>query len=140
MNTPSTAGECGGSSGIDVQENNVDVVNPATILDFTGTGVSVTDGGGGKAIINIPGGALGTEQAFQYTVVGTEPDLENLVIALPSARANATYLVFPSQATFTNLLAMAVTNASRTTTQFVLSLSADATAGDVFSFLVVDHT
>lgn len=74
--------------------------------------------------------------AFQYTVTGAEPDLANLVIALPSAEPSASYAVHPAQEQFTNLLAMGVLTASKTTTQFVLSLAANATAGDVFSFLV----
>lgn len=52
----------GGSSGggnISVEEDSTGVVATASILNFTGGGVSVTDGGGGEAVINIPSGALG---------------------------------------------------------------------------------
>lgn len=86
------------------------------------------------------GSGTGASYVFSYTVVGNEGDLEHLVIALPSSHANATYRVFPSQSTHTNLLGMAVNDSSRSTTQFVLTLSAVATAGDVFSFAVFDHT
>lgn len=43
----------GGS--VDVEENNVSVTSPASVLNFTGS-VSVTDAGSGQADINIPGG------------------------------------------------------------------------------------
>lgn len=73
---------------------------------------------------------------FTYTVTGGEPDLAALVIALPAAQPNANYSVFPAQSTFTNLLAMGVQAASKTVAQFVLTLSGNATAGDVFAFLI----
>lgn len=56
MQTPSEAGNCG---SIDVQESGVDVVNPATILNFTGAGVTVTNAGNGEATITIAGGGGG---------------------------------------------------------------------------------
>jgi hypothetical protein len=77
-------------------------------------------------------------QVFGYVVTGLEPDLSELVVPLPAVRANATYRVFPSQGQCTNLLGMAA--AGKTVAQFVLSLSAPSTAGDVFNFLVVDNT
>ena len=46
----------GGGSALDVQEDGIDIVNPATTLNFTGGGVTVTDAGGGTADIAIPGG------------------------------------------------------------------------------------
>lgn len=46
----------GGGGSITVEEEGVPVVAPATILDFEGAGVSVTDAGGGRATITIPGG------------------------------------------------------------------------------------
>ena len=58
MQTPSDAGECGGGE-VDVQKNGVDVVNPATTLNFTGSGVTVTNEGNGVAEINISGGGGG---------------------------------------------------------------------------------
>lgn len=91
----------------------------------------VQGGGGG-------GGGSSTAQRFQYTVVGSEPDLSELVIALPAGRADALYLVFVTMATVTDQLGLSVANASRTPTQFVLSLSSPAQAGDIFSFLVDD--
>lgn len=43
----------GGISGIDVKDENSTVVSTATILDFQGEGVVVTDEGGGEALITI---------------------------------------------------------------------------------------
>lgn len=88
-----------------------------------------------------PGGGVGGEApAFQYTVVGNEPNLAKLVIPLPEARDNASYVVTVSQQTFAYLLSPAVPASGKTTTQFVLWLSSNATAGDVFSFSVADPT
>jgi hypothetical protein len=83
---------------------------------------------------------IGSPQRFQYTVTGVEPDLTALVIALPAARATATYEVYISQEQATNILGPAVLTASKTTAQFVLQLTGAATAGDIFNFLVVDRT
>lgn len=82
-----------------------------------------------------PSGA-GLDVSFRYVVTGLEADLSNLAISLPSARASTSYAVQVTQEQFTSLLNMGVLTASKTTTQFVLSLGADATAGDVFSFIV----
>jgi hypothetical protein len=101
-------------------------------LPIVNVGAS-SDGGGG-------GGGGGNAQRFAYEVVGDEPDLANLVIALPSARANALYQVWVQQGDVTSQLQTNVELASRTTAQFVLSLGADATAGDVFWFYVDDPT
>lgn len=111
--------------------------NPHPALDFVGAGVSVADAGGGVGTITIPGES-GHPQSFSYTVTGIEADLSELVIALPVARATALYRVTPAQGTCTFGLNMSVANASRTVNQFVLSLSGNATAGDVFWFDVAD--
>lgn len=96
-------------------------------------GATSTGGGGG-------GGDSGDPQRFTYTVTGAEPDLSELVIALPAARASANYQVQVAQGTAAFGLNPNVANSSRTTTQFVLTLSNDATTGDVFWFTVVDPT
>lgn len=50
----------GGDGGdLDVQQDDVSVVDPASILNFEGAGVTVTDDGGGKATVTIPGGSGG---------------------------------------------------------------------------------
>lgn len=87
-----------------------------------------------------PSSSDGNAQRFQYTVDGTEPDLTELTIPLPVGRANANYLVFPAQEEATNIVGMSVDTASKTTTEFVLSLTGEASIGDVFSFNVVDPT
>jgi len=94
--------------------------------------VAATSGGGG--------GGSGNPQRFQYVVTGLEPDLTNLVIALPVVRPNASYLVQVSQADCANTLGMAIFNGTRTIAQFTLSLAAAATAGDTFTFYVDDPT
>lgn len=44
------------AGGLDVQEEGSSVVNPATALNFIGSSVTVTDGGGGVAEITVTGG------------------------------------------------------------------------------------
>jgi hypothetical protein len=106
------------------------LVNPTTGVVWRCTG------GTGWTLLN----AVDTEQRFSYTVTGAEPDKANIVVALPAARANALYKVQCTQGTFAALLGQAVPVASRTNAQFVLSLSAMATAGDTFDFIVSDPT
>ncbi len=84
------------------------------------------------------GGDGGTR--FTYTVVGDESDLFALVIALPSTRADALYVVTPAWTKWTALSQIGVDADSRTTTQFVLTVAGGATAGDIFSFTVADPT
>lgn len=52
-----TADSAGGS--IEIQEDSVPVVASASLLNFTGSGVTVTDDGGGAVTIDIPGGGGG---------------------------------------------------------------------------------
>jgi len=158
--TVQIAGAFGGSVNIDVSEDGGSTwataltfisggptiqsqVVAAELMRVTRVGVPVVSPGLPTVIVGAVsggggGGGGGSEQAFQYTVLGTEPDLTELTIVLPSARGNANYLVFPSQADCAFLLGMNVVGASRTLTQFVLSLAAPATAGDVFSFFITD--
>lgn len=56
---PAFAVTTGTGGALDVQEDDVSVVDPAIILNFEGAGVNVTDDGGGKATIAIPGGSGG---------------------------------------------------------------------------------
>lgn len=99
-------------------------------LAYVFTGPTATD----WQLVGSGGGGGGT--VFQYVVTGLEVDPTNLVIALPAAQPSANYGVVPSQEQFTALLAMGVLTASKTVAQFVLSLSAPSTAGDIFTFLV----
>jgi hypothetical protein len=129
-----------GTTGVDVENQGVPLANnPYTTLNFTGAGVVASDAGGGVADITIGGGA-GLTQNFQYVVTGLEPDLGELVIALPAARPDALYLVFIAQEEATSQVTTNVATASKAVGQFVLTLSAEATAGDIFSFSVIDPT
>lgn len=101
----------------------------------------------GLPVVNVAACTIGaapptpsTEQVFSYTVTGLEPDPANLVIPLPAARADALYQVQCTQSTGTDFLGPQVPAASRTTAQFVLSLTSDASVGDVFWFTVQDPT
>lgn len=49
----------GGGGSIDVEDEGVVETAAATVLNFTGAGVTVTDAGGGVADIDIPGGGGG---------------------------------------------------------------------------------
>ncbi len=117
---------------------------PHTTIDFVGVGVSVANGGDGTATVTISAGGGGggdfDGQVFAYSVVGDEPDLSALVITLPVEEASTAYLVFPAMATVANHVTMSVATSSKTVALFVLSLSAPATAGDVFSFLISQPT
>lgn len=79
----------------------------------------------------------GTPRAFTYTVTGAEPDLANITVPLPATRSSANYLVWGSMQSGTNFLG-APQYRTKTTTNFVLALQGNATAGDVFAFYVVD--
>lgn len=56
-----SSGGGGGGGDIEVQENNVSVVAVATALDFDGAHFNVTDGGSGRAVVELanPGGGGG---------------------------------------------------------------------------------
>lgn len=84
----------------------------------------------------IDDGGSGGVTSFRYEVVGDELDLSELIIMLPSARADTEYTVTPAQETATYVLGMHVADASKATDHFTLSLTANATAGDVFVFIV----
>jgi hypothetical protein len=75
-------------------------------------------------------------QSFQYTVTGVEPDLSELIILLPVALANTSYNVVVTTQGAAQIMAYDVANVSKTTTQFVLSSTANFQAGDVIGFLV----
>ena len=84
-------------------------------------------GGGG-------GGGGGTVETFRYTVTGLEPDLTNIVVPIAPAQPDAAYQVTVTQGVRTNLLGTSIL--SQAAASFVLSLSAPATVGDVFSFIL----
>ncbi len=92
-----------------------------------------SSGGGGGG-----GGKPGEGTVFSYTVSGAEPDLSELVIPLPAVRGSTAYVVFPSQGDAALQVGMSVSAVSKTVNDFVLSLSINATAGDVFNFYVAD--
>lgn len=54
------------AGGLDVQEEGSSVVNPATALNFIGSSVTVTDGGGGVADITITGGGGGSSNGGYF--------------------------------------------------------------------------
>lgn len=77
-------------------------------------------------------------QVFQYTVTGAEPDLSELTIPIPTATADTAYgVVFTTQGA-THTLAGDVN--TKTTTTFRLSLTGDASAGDVLTFYLSSLT
>jgi len=82
-----------------VDDEGVNVVGEATRLDFQGEGVTVTDGGFGRAIITIPGGGSGggSGGGASWVFVGqyaSSPGVELSVVdytVLPAA--NTSYLI-----------------------------------------------
>lgn len=94
----------GGIANVPVQDNGSPIVN-ATAFNFTGAGMSVSDGGGGLAVVNIPGGGGGLSLADAHQLFGdfsrTEvTDIQNPInmgingtIALTVPGTPATYTV-----------------------------------------------
>ena len=81
-------------------------------------------------------GTDGNPQRFLYTVTGSEGDLTELTITLPADRGGTNYEAFPAMVSTAYAYTMMIK--SKTSTTFVLSLSAAASMNDVFDFLVVD--
>lgn len=77
-------------------------------------------------------------QAFTYTVLGTEPNLSEITITLPIARADANYVVMVNAQNVLNVFAPDVT--TKTNTNFLFIATGDLNAGDVIAFLVVPLT
>lgn len=63
----------GGSSGVIVDLNGTPIVSPATTLNLTGAGVTVTDAGGGVAHIDIPGATAGVAVEDEGTPLAGNP-------------------------------------------------------------------
>jgi hypothetical protein len=78
----------------------------------------------------------GGPELFSYTVTGLEPDLAAIPIVFGSARGDASYLVIATMQAGTDFLVPMIT--TKTDAGFVLALSANATAGDVWAFYVAD--
>lgn len=126
--------------GVEAQDEGVTIVAEATILDFVGPGVTVTDGGGGKATITIPGIAADTKQVFRYTVTGAEAN--PFPVALPAVRASANYNVQytnggPQANAFVDYRPLVVSFANNA---FNVECSIAPQAGDVLMFTVEDLT
>jgi hypothetical protein len=92
----------------------------------------------GSGIVSDPliatGGGPGTTnvQPFDYTVIGTEPDLANLTIPISPSQPDGDYFVTVSQGPCAFAYGMQIT--AKAGASLVLSLSYPATAGDVFDF------
>lgn len=130
-----------GVNTITVQDEGVEVGDVHT-LNFVGANVEVVSFVEGVAIVTITGGGGGGGgedpgvggQVFAYTVTGSEPDLSEITVTLPEAEESTGYLALCTQQTATNHLGMSISSKGLTT--FVLSLSGNATAGDIFAFHV----
>lgn len=139
MRTPATIADCGSGGGgggsIDVQQDGVDVVNPATTLNFTGD-VVVTDAGGGVADIAIGGNRV----SFIYTADGSEGD--SWIIGFPGAieRADLNYNVQITMGNYTDLLQFAAPTSGFQTGGIQIDTSAAVSAGDQFMIDVVNRT
>jgi len=107
----------------------------ADLVPVAADGVTIGGNGLTGTPLHVLAGAVVTP--FNYTVLGTEPDLANLVIPLPATQPDTGYFVQPWQAEHARFLAMATPDSGKTTTHFVLNLSANATTNDVFNFTVM---
>jgi hypothetical protein len=67
------AGGGGSSGGVIVEDEGTPILSPATALNFVGPGVTATDGGGGTAIITVPGGIAGLTFEDEGTPIAGNP-------------------------------------------------------------------
>lgn len=70
-NTDWRTGGGGGGGSVAVNDEGVQITGTASLLDFVGAGVTVTDNGGGSVTITIPGGGGGEVIADSYTTFDT---------------------------------------------------------------------
>jgi len=85
------------------------------------------------------GGGMSAD-VFSYTVTGVEPDQSDLTITLPAARGDTDYVVLFSQGNAAGILGGRFPEAGRTTTDFRLLLTSDASAGDTLDFFVTQRS
>lgn len=81
-------------------------------------------------------GVTNPVRTFKYTVLGTEPDLSELVIIMPIPMAGA-YNVFASCQGCTNIVAFDIPESSHTNTQFLAISTGNLIAGDVIAFMAI---
>jgi hypothetical protein len=118
-------------------ENDGVVIGSFDTVNFVGD-VLVTDAGGGKADITIPG----TKQVFRYVATGAE--LATFSVALPAARASADYNVQitmggPTVNPFFGGSPRALI-ATFTVNGFDVEVPVAPTAGDIYMITVEDLT
>jgi hypothetical protein len=137
VNVGATAGSSGGGSGgLDLSDGGVPVAGgPFTTLNFVGV-VSVTDGGGGVAIVAVDE----TKQVFRYVATGAE--LATFPVALPAVRASVNYNVQctmggPTANGFQDKRPLVATFAVGT---FDVECPTPPEVGDIFMFTVEDLT
>lgn len=82
------------------------------------------------------GGGGTTLQIFEYVVTGAEPDLSEIEVSLPTAMADTSYGVVAQCQGVTNIVAVDVPDASKTTAQFTVIATGDLTTGDRILFMV----
>lgn len=83
-------------------------------------------------------GGGGNAQAFDYTVLGTEPDRTAITITIPTPMADTNYEVMATIQGGTALAGLGVS--SKTLTNFVLDATGDLPAGVVIGFVVIPKT
>lgn len=91
-----TTNEGGGGGSLEVEREGLTIVAAATVLNFTGDGVSVTESPEGTAVINIDGGGSGGSSRAVPTVVQMATLRNDGTLALPSAPTPGNLLVFVS--------------------------------------------
>lgn len=97
-----------------------------TILGSGVTGDPLVATGGGPGSTNVT--------PYQYTVLGTEPDLAQITVTLVPSQPDGNYKVAVEQGAHAFLLGHSVIN--KLGGSLVLQLSGEATAGDVFDITV----
>lgn len=73
-------------------------------------------------------------QPLSYTVLGTEPDLSNIVIPILPSQPDGDYKATVTQGAHAAFLGTAISG--KAGSQLILELSADATVGDEFDFIL----
>lgn len=130
----------GGGGGItDVQEDGVDVVNPAATLNFLND-FDITDQGGGTAGVALKSSVTGDRVSFLYTATGAEGD--SFIVGFPGAieRADLNYNVQLTMGDYTDLLQFAAPTSGFQLGGIQIDTSAPVAAGDQFMIDIVNRT
>lgn len=128
----------GGGGGIDVQEAAVDVVNPATVLNFSSDFAVTVGATSTTADIALAASASGLVLAIPYTVTGAEDDA-GFAVALTPSQPDTNYYVWAQMGGFTFQMTLDVPVADYAVDSFTCipgATLADSAGNTIVFFLV----